>query len=105
MNVKRTTWNTGGKRCWLHKTTAETHEKMHVFEAATWAHSISWKSTLFVQHFYFNVYVFYFCRKFLQDVMEDTLNEVVSKRSFDSLVRAVNFEKEKKAGLQQKILK
>ncbi|XP_068686164.1 dynein regulatory complex protein 9-like isoform X2 [Montipora foliosa] len=44
-------------------------------------------------------------RKFLQDVMEDTLNEVVSKRSFDSLVRAVNFEKEKKAGLQQKILK
>ena len=37
--------------------------------------------------------------------MEDTLNEVVSQKSFDSLVKAVNTEKEKKAGLQQTILK
>lgn len=47
----------------------------------------------------------YFCRKFLQDVMEETLGEVVDSRSFDSLVKAVNAEKEKKAGLQQTILK
>lgn len=46
-----------------------------------------------------------FCRKFLQDVMEETLGEVVGSRSFDSLVKAVNTEKEKKAGLQQTILK
>ena len=45
------------------------------------------------------------CRKFLQEVMEETLGEVVSSRSFDSLVKAVNTEKEKKAGLQQTILK
>lgn len=44
-------------------------------------------------------------RKFLQDVMEDTLEEVVSRKTFDALVRAVNTEKEKKAGLQQTILK
>jgi len=44
-------------------------------------------------------------RKFLQDVMEETLGEVVGSRSFDSLVKAVNTEKEKKAGLQQTILK
>ena len=37
--------------------------------------------------------------------MEETLGEVVSSRSFDSLVKAVNAEKEKKAGLQQTILK
>lgn len=45
------------------------------------------------------------CRKFLQEVMEETLGEVVDSRSFDSLVKAVNTEKEKKAGLQQTILK
>lgn len=44
-------------------------------------------------------------RKFLQDVMEETLEEIVTRKSFDSLVRAVNKEKEKKAGLQQTILK
>lgn len=44
-------------------------------------------------------------RKFLQEVMEETLGEVVSSRSFNSLVKAVNTEKEKKAGLQQTILK
>lgn len=44
-------------------------------------------------------------RKFLQDVMEETLEEIVTRKSFDSLVRAVNREKEKKAGLQQTILK
>jgi len=44
-------------------------------------------------------------RKFLQEVMEETLSEVVGSRSFDSLVKAVNTEKEKKAGLQQTILK
>lgn len=44
-------------------------------------------------------------RKFLQDVIEDTLSEVVSKQSFDSLIRAVKTEKEKKATLQQTILK
>lgn len=44
-------------------------------------------------------------RKFLQEVMEDTLDEVVSKKSFDSLIRAVNTEKEKKASLQHTILK
>ncbi|KAJ7378179.1 hypothetical protein OS493_024124 [Desmophyllum pertusum] len=44
-------------------------------------------------------------RKFLQDVVEETLGEVVASRSFDSLVKAVNTEKEKKAGLQQTILK
>lgn len=44
-------------------------------------------------------------RKFLQDVMEDTLAEVQSDKSFDALVRAVSAEKEKKAGLQQTILK
>ena len=37
--------------------------------------------------------------------MEDTLDEVVSKKSFDSLIRAVNTEKEKKASLQHTILK
>lgn len=37
--------------------------------------------------------------------MEETLGEVVGSRSFDSLVKAVNTEKEKKAGLQQTILK
>ena len=37
--------------------------------------------------------------------MEETLGEVVDSRSFDSLVKAVNTEKEKKAGLQQTILK
>jgi len=37
--------------------------------------------------------------------MEETLSEVVGSRSFDSLVKAVNTEKEKKAGLQQTILK
>ena len=47
----------------------------------------------------------YLCRKFLQEVMEETLSEVVGSRSFDSLVKAVNAEKEKKAGLQQTILK
>ena len=47
----------------------------------------------------------YFHRKFLQDVMEDALSEVDTKKSFDSLVRAVNTEKEKKAALQQTILK
>ena len=36
--------------------------------------------------------------------MEDTVSEVVSQKSFDSL-KAVNTEKEKKAGLQQTILK
>lgn len=44
-------------------------------------------------------------RKFLQDVMEETLEEIVTHKSFDSLVRAVNTEKEKKASLQQTILK
>lgn len=44
-------------------------------------------------------------RKFLQDVMEETLEEIVTHKSFDSLVRAVDTEKEKKAGLQQTILK
>ncbi|XP_058952762.1 dynein regulatory complex protein 9 [Pocillopora verrucosa] len=44
-------------------------------------------------------------RKFLQDVMEETLEEIVTSKSFDSLVRAVDTEKEKKAGLQQTILK
>lgn len=44
-------------------------------------------------------------RKFLQDVMEETLEEIVTRKSFYSLVRAVNKEKEKKAGLQQTILK
>lgn len=44
-------------------------------------------------------------RKFLQDVMEETLEEIVTYKSFDSLVRAVDTEKEKKAGLQQTILK
>ncbi|CAH3192332.1 unnamed protein product [Porites evermanni] len=44
-------------------------------------------------------------RKFLQDIMEETLDEVVSCKSFDALLRAVNTEKEKKAGLQQTILK
>ena len=37
--------------------------------------------------------------------MEETLDEVVSSKSFDALLRAVNIEKEKKAGLQQTILK
>ena len=37
--------------------------------------------------------------------MEETLDEVVSSKSFDALLRAVNTEKEKKAGLQQTILK
>jgi len=37
--------------------------------------------------------------------MEETLGEVAGSRSFDSLVKAVNTEKEKKAGLQQTILK
>ena len=37
--------------------------------------------------------------------MEDTLAEVQSGKSFDALVRAVSAEKEKKAGLQQTILK
>ena len=46
-----------------------------------------------------------FYRKFLQDVMEETLEEIVTHKSFDSLVRAVDTEKEKKAGLQQTILK
>ena len=65
--------------------------------------------------FYIIIYVYknkyfllknaYLCRKFLQDVMEETLGEVVGSRSFDSLVKAVNTEKEKKAGLQQTILK
>ena len=37
--------------------------------------------------------------------MEETLEEIVTHKSFDSLVRAVDTEKEKKAGLQQTILK
>ena len=37
--------------------------------------------------------------------MEETLEEIVTSKSFDSLVRAVDTEKEKKAGLQQTILK
>lgn len=37
--------------------------------------------------------------------MAETLDEVVSSKSFDALLRAVNTEKEKKAGLQQTILK
>ena len=37
--------------------------------------------------------------------MEETLGEVVGSSSFDSLIKAVNTEKEKKAGLQQTILK
>ena len=37
--------------------------------------------------------------------MEETLGEVVGSRSYDSLVKAVNTEKEKKAALQQTILK
>ena len=37
--------------------------------------------------------------------MEETLDEVVSSKSFDALLRVVNTEKEKKAGLQQTILK
>lgn len=44
-------------------------------------------------------------RKFLQDVMEGALAEVLSQKSFDALVKAVSAEKEKKAGLQQTILK
>ena len=38
-------------------------------------------------------------------MMEETLEEIVTHKSFDSLVRAVDTEKEKKAGLQQTILK
>lgn len=38
-------------------------------------------------------------------MMEETLEEIVTSKSFDSLVRAVDTEKEKKAGLQQTILK
>ena len=37
--------------------------------------------------------------------MEETLEEIVTHKSFNSLVRAVDTEKEKKAGLQQTILK
>ena len=37
--------------------------------------------------------------------MEETLEEIVTSKSFDSLVRAVDTEKEEKAGLQQTILK
>jgi len=44
-------------------------------------------------------------RKFLQDIIEDTLDEIINNQSFDSLVQAVNAEKEKKASLQQTILK
>ena len=49
--------------------------------------------------------IFFWCRKFLQNIIEETLEEVVSAKSFDSLIRAVNAEKEKKAALQQTILK
>ncbi|KAK3744771.1 hypothetical protein QZH41_013308, partial [Actinostola sp. cb2023] len=44
-------------------------------------------------------------RKFLQDVIEETLAEVINRNTFDSLVNAVTMEKEKKAALQQTILK
>ncbi|KXJ11117.1 dynein regulatory complex protein 9 [Exaiptasia diaphana] len=44
-------------------------------------------------------------RKFLQDVIEETLAEVINKNTFESLVNAVTMEKEKKAKLQQTILK
>ena len=44
-------------------------------------------------------------RKFLQYVIQETLAEIQSNKSFDALVRAVGSEKEKKAGLQQTILK
>ena len=37
--------------------------------------------------------------------MEETLAEIQSNKSFDALVKAVSSEKEKKAGLQQTILK
>lgn len=51
----------------------------------------------------------YYCtitfRKFLQDVIEETLAEVANKNTFDSLVNAVTMEKEKKERLQQTILK
>ncbi|EDO39999.1 predicted protein [Nematostella vectensis] len=44
-------------------------------------------------------------RKFLQGVVETALGEIVDHRSFNSLMNAVNTEKEKKAALQQTILK
>lgn len=45
------------------------------------------------------------CRKFLQDVIQETLAEIQANKSFNALVTAVSAEKEKKAGLQQTILK
>lgn len=59
-----------------------------------------------LHHQVFNVIKLRFLhRTFLQDVIEETLAEVINKNTFDSLVNAVTMEKEKKAKLQQTILK
>ena len=55
------------------------------------------------------IYTVYFVlfhpRKFLQDVIQDTLAEVNTSQTYTALTQAVNREREKKEQLQRTILK
>ena len=55
------------------------------------------------------VFIFLFAisisRQFLQDVLTGTLNEMNTEKTFTALIQAVSMEKDKKAELQNTILK